>query len=280
MMARRPLEGVQLLMESSFPWIARVLGVVVVCLTFFGSPAALAQGKPADCEEKVKTLEEQVKQLSERLKALSQENDDLRKQLKDKGGGRPSSGPSGKPAEGSDQTTGALASPGAIFEALVKDYNAKFASKPKDSKPEQAKLLAEVREWVRGQAKAIRGPVTWTIEVVDAQVQFGARTIDVTFVTLDARGKPTGPEFTAPFPSRFNKELVAGKGKRFKLVGTAGAQPEVNAKRTEKGPDDEPLFIGPYAEFGFDVTVTSLTPVEAGDSGGEKPVERKPSDKK
>ncbi|MBL8746172.1 MAG: hypothetical protein JNK58_07435 [Phycisphaerae bacterium] len=215
-------------------------------------PSALAQDKP--CEQRVKELEEQLRQTENRLKDMVRENERLRKENAE-------AKPGGKDTKPTRNPTPAepLSSPHSLFEALVKDFEAKVASLPNESKPDQVKFAGAAKRWAADATRDFRGPVEWTIQVVKVDPGASAKPTDVTFTILDKLGKPTGDPVTQVIPARFIKELSEGVGKKtFKLTGTFGAKPVHNAQRAEKGAKDEPRFIGPYTEFGYDLAVQNI----------------------
>lgn len=222
------------------------------------APALLAQDKP--CEQRLKETEEQLRQSENRMKDLVRENERLRKEIAE---AKPAGGKPTKP--GKEHTPAEpLTSPDALFDALARDFDSKVGSLPHETKPDQVKFAGAARKWTQDAMRDFRGPVEWSIQVV--KVEGGgaaAKPAEVTFNILDPLGKPSGPPTTQVIPARFIKELSEGIGqKTFKLAGTFGAKPVHNALRAEKGAKDEPRFIGPYTEFGYDLSVQNITEVK------------------
>jgi hypothetical protein len=245
-----------------------ILTVLAFALAVIATPAvALAQNNrpqppaqspsqpPAKSEDeykkKIEELEKKVADLQNRVKELMHQNDELRKAAGTGGGGG-----SSKPADRPAASSAPLSSPQAMFDALVKDYDSRFAAMPKESQTEQNRLMEAVRGWTREQARSMRGPAEWNIEVIDTRNPPGARAVEVTMQVLDRGGKPIGGPETVPIQLRFAKDMA--KGKKYTSKATASAKPEYNAKRPAKGPKDEPRFIGAYAEFGFDLEVAEV----------------------
>lgn len=229
-------------------------------ILLFAPVAASARQASSDCEQKVKSLEERVKQLEDRLREMAQQNDALRKRLGDTPGGGGGSSKTPAPAPQNDPLT----SPQTMFDALLKSYDDGPGKLPRDTKPEQAKYLAAVKDWARDSGKLARGQVSWVIRVVkiDSGMAGPTRPASVTFEVLDAAGKPAGFAATQPFPARHARLLAEGVGdKRFKLKGNAEARPRFSPQRAEKGTVEEPRFIGPFAEFEFDLAVSDVEPV-------------------
>lgn len=218
-------------------------------------PAPAPAPAPAsDCEKKLEDAMRRLAALEERNRQLSKDNDELRRRVGE-GGSRPA--PRETTPTGGSSTSGALASPESMFDALASEYQVKFGSRGRDSRSEQNKLQADVRAWTREAARGMTGPVDWTIEVVENRATPGARAADVRFRVLGAsKDGAASPPATAPIPTRFAKDLAAGK--TYRLRGTVTARPAFNANRTERGASDEPRFIGAYAEFGYELVVASL----------------------
>lgn len=239
--------------------LARLAIILIASLAATGAPA-LAQEKP--CEQRIKEAEEQLRQMENRLKDLARENDRLRKENTDlkAGGGGSGGGKDSKPKQDAGPAQ-PLASPDALFQALVKNFEEKVASLPRETKPEQVKFAGAAKKWAADATREFRGPVEWLIQVVkvDGGPGASARPADVTFQVLDLTGKPVGEPVTQPIPGRFIKELSEDAGKKtYKLSGTFGAKPTHNPRRAEKGATDEPRFIGPFTEFGYDLAVQNI----------------------
>lgn len=225
------------------------VGLVALIALAFPVSSALAQETP--CEARVKALEEQLRQSDNRSSSLARENESLRQQLIQFQTGKPDDTTSANDAALPDP----LASPIALFDALVKDYNEKLGRMPRDSKPELAAYHAAVREWTRAASDNFRGPVEWEVQV--EKVDSGVKGNAITFYVLDPTGKPIRKSFTKPISARLANEVPRNNG-TMTLKGTVTARPNHDSGRAEEGNPESPLFIGPFAEFDFDLEVASL----------------------
>lgn len=225
-------------------------GIVAATALAMCGPVALGQDKP--CADRVKELEEQLRQSESRQSDLARENASLREQLselRNLGGGA------------NDATSDAvvppdpLSSPAALFDALAEDYRAKIGSLPRGSKPELAAYHAAVKEWTRDAAKDFRGPVEWEVRI--EKIDSGVKGNAITFYVLDPTGKPVGNSFTKPIPARIGRDAPPALG-MMTLKGTVSANPQHNSSRAEKSESDSPRLIGPFAEFDFEIDITSL----------------------
>ncbi|MEO1512479.1 MAG: hypothetical protein AAFU70_10420, partial [Planctomycetota bacterium] len=79
---------------------------------------------------------------------------------------------------------------------------------------------------------------------------------------------PIGSPIQVDVPRRFRQRIDgSADGQLFELSLRVTAQPVFNTNRAEPGVFNFPLLIGPYAEFGFDLTwdrLLATTPVEIG----------------
>lgn len=232
---------------------ARILTCSVLALST-NLPAAMGQDTDPPCEQRLRESQEKLRQSENRVKDLTREIERLRKEASENKSGKDTK-PSHAPVSSEP-----LSSPDALFEALSKDFADKVGAGPGETKVDQVKYVGAARKWTQDASRAFRGSVEWTIQVVKLDEGASmARPADVTFSVLDASGKSVGPPVTLSLPARFMKTLSEDVGKKtFKLTGTFGAKPIHNPQRTEKGAKDEPRFIGPYTEFGFDLSVQNI----------------------
>lgn len=228
-----------------------------------GQPGQPGQpGGATTCEQELEYLRLQIHQAEQRIKDLQFQNDEMLRRLPR------------DPQHGQTTPVGQMplatqiepmSSPQTIMDTLVRDYNEKVGGLTRTTAPEQAKYRNRAQDWTRDAARTFRGPVDWTIQVikVDATPGASARPTEVTFQVLDRDGKPLGGQVTQPIPARFIKMLMPDvTPKRFQLSGTATARPTFRADLEDKGVKDNTLFIGPYAEFGFDVMVADIKEIK------------------
>ncbi len=245
-------------------WMALVwMGVAALALT----PGVVrAQDLAKENEElkaKIAEVEAQRDGLAKRVSELNGEVTKLRTELAKvkKGGGGSSGGPGGGVVGGVGGGSGgdATASPDGLFGALKKEYEEKFGSMARQTRPDLMKYQREVAGWTRAAQREHRGPVEWTIRVVDP-ARANERPGVLVFVVVDPVSKAAiSGEATALLPSRWVKDVATvGKDEALKVSAILSAQPIYNAQREEAGATDAPRFIGPYAEFGFELAITKI----------------------
>lgn len=242
-------------------WMVMVwMGVAALTLT---PGVVLAQDLAKENEElkaKIAKVEAERDGLAKRVTELRGEVDKLRKELAKvtRGGGGTGSAPSAGGA-GGGAGGDPMASPDALFAALKKEYDEKFGSMPRQSRPDLMRYQREVAVWTRAGQRDHRGAVEWTIRVVDP-ARANEKPGVLAFVVVDPVSKaPISGEATVLLPSRWVKEIATvGKDEVLNISATMSAKPIYNAQREEVGATDAPRFIGPFAEFGFDLAITKI----------------------
>lgn len=267
------------------------LGLLALVLC---APMALGQAEASanDLRREVDELRQRVAQLqaqvAEKNRQIKQLEDEI-KQLKASGatpaapGTQPAT-PQGKPpATGTPSTpatqapgtqappantaavpTEPLAAPEALFNSLAKDYQDALGTLPQDSDADRRRYHREVTNWARNTERKVRGDINWLITITDIYEEHGQSTID--FHTLDpVSGLPySTAKSQIVVPTRTIKALLDKPDQRvWKLTGKLIAKPTFNAERADAGMFDSPKLIGPYAEFGMDVNIQTLTPAVA-----------------
>lgn len=231
-------------------------------------PAPPAQTSPSGTDadrlrRENEDLKRRVQDLEARIQALTEENDRLRAAV---GGPRDKSKDKDK-SKGKGPATpapaGPTSSPDGLFAALTEDYQKALSALPRSSPREQARYQSEVQQWIRQVPARFRGPVEWTILLTELKPpqRAGAPTT-IVFAVADPTGMAISELVSCPVPPRFFKAVQEAKlPGAWTLSGTINAKPTYNATRAEAGADPTaPRFVGPFAEFGFDLVVTNLTP--------------------
>jgi len=275
--------------------MAAVACAAVMRLPVVDTPAMAQpeQASPADLRrendqlrERVAAMQAQLAERNRRIKQLEDEVKALKEQAK-AAPGTPETAPGGTPARPTPPAgtpaprpttppppapTGptaplpaeALASPESMFAALTKDYDEATKSMTLETDDDRKRFIREASKWARGIERKHRGMVEWIIEVVSATDAGGRTTVEYRVVDPDSRLPYGTLAQTMVLPSRTGKPLADRKDQKFwKLTGTFGAKPTINADRESSGFFDVPKLIGPFAEFGYDLSVTTLTPAPA-----------------
>ncbi|MEN0021199.1 MAG: hypothetical protein AAF747_09980 [Planctomycetota bacterium] len=216
--------------------------------------------------EEIGELRTQVRELEARLEQANRTIDRL---VAGQGGGgaAPSSG-SGSGTEHrpstrmiADVPAEPTASPASMFNMLAKRYEEKF-SEALDAGNVQP---SDVEAWCEERHMTARGTIAWLVSFDKASyIRMPTRRqelyADLT-VYDDATLEPIGFEVRVLVPRKLEAQvLTAGDDSYFELRGRFQQRPVFNPGRTEPGPFDVPRFIGPYAEFGYELEMDRLSP--------------------
>lgn len=252
---------------------ARALVAIIVTLLAFAAASApaiaqdLAQENEA-LKADVAKLTAQRDDLIKRVSELNREVQRLRVELAkfQKGtapGGAPAapgSAPSADPAIPAPSADNPLASPDAMLAFLRKEYEGKFGALPRENRAQESRFQREVGPWVRTAPREHRGAIEWTIRITEPDAA-SDRPNRLVFQVLGADGTPISQVHSAMLPGRWIRDVAgASAGDVWKIKGTLIPEPEFNPDRAENLPGEEPPLIGPYAEFGFNLMITSLAP--------------------
>lgn len=262
--------------------------VSTVCAGLLVAPAAITGVAHAQPEASTNDLRRENDQLRERiaqLQAQLAERNKKIKELEDKvkeleKGGTPATTPAPTPAKTPDATTppdtstpsgptatppeDPLAAPESLFAVLQAEYNDTVGTLPRGNESDVKRYLREVSKWAKAAERKHRGSVDWVILVQKVNEEAGRTTID--YRVIDASSGLAYGTTTSQLAlsGRLAKQITEQPNqKTWKLIGTMNAKPAVNPERAEATLFNVPKLIGPYAEFGFDVSVTSLTPILA-----------------
>jgi outer membrane murein-binding lipoprotein Lpp len=259
--------------------LARFTTVLALALALMAlaSPGAVAQNSDsaAALRRENDQLRERVSQLEARIKQLERDNEALKVEVSRlRAAGTPAQpgtpatpGAPGTvpvttdvlPAEGQEP----LASPDALLAALVADYTTHFADRTFDDNTRSLQIQ-EVRRWTRDAERAFKGNIEWVIRI-DKENLPPSATEPIPFWIIDpASGKllharPVRSVLPVRIASRI---LESADTPVWDVRGQLAARPTVNAERAERGMLDFPPFIGPYAEFAYDLTVRTAVPRE------------------
>lgn len=247
---------------------------LALALMALASPGAAAQNSDsaAALRRENDQLRERVSQLEARIKQLERDNESLKVEVarlraagtptKPATPGAPGTVPVTTdvlPAEGQEP----LASPDALFGALVAHYTTHFADRSFDDTT-RSQQIQEVRRWTRDAERAFKGNVEWVIRI-DKENLPPSASEPIPFWVIDpASGKLLHPRpVRSVLPVRIASRILENADTPvWDVRGQLAATPTVNAERAERGMLDFPPFIGPYAEFAYDLTVRTAVPRE------------------
>ncbi len=236
------------------------------------SPSAPANSDPAAeiaaLQERIKELEKQLLDAQKRIMDLTSQLENARRQAARPGGAGGSSAPSKPQAPASTPAPSVPAgppnsSPDALLHALVQDYEQTFGAAPRATPADQHKLKSAVSNWTRQAARQYQGRINWVVRFTGWKAEEGVTglPIPVTFEVVDpATGKAISKAANTLIPYQHMRIVSDDQKQQFwRLTGNLIPKLTFNEKRTDKAAGTAP-FIGPYAEFAFDISVTDVTP--------------------
>jgi len=249
--------------------------LALVCAFLLGAPSgALAQATDptVNLRRENDQLRERVRQLEARIKDLERENGTLKLELERmRAAGKP--GTPGNPgAPGSVPTTtdvvpletqAPMACPDALLAALQASYAKAFEGQTV-TEANKAQYIQDVRRWIRSSEREFKGSIDWVIRV-DKENLPSKPEEPIPFWVIDpASGKLLHPKtvksvFARSAASKIleNTDITVWDAK-----GVLAATPITNADRAEQGMLDYPPYIGPFAEFQYELTIRSVLPHE------------------
>lgn len=265
---------------------ARTLLLIALFAAVLAPQAALAQTRaptPAELRRENDALRERVAQLEaelnsatetieslrEQMDALGDQLESLRRELRQRpadtsGDDAPAEPATPEPTFAEVPTGEPLSSPEAMYQALRESYDAELSGMPRETDPEFRRFISELSQWSRMMRREIRGQAEWVIEITGVVVDDEDELV-VSYRVID-------PESRLPYSDREHQlELPRGIAERrfrdnpdhelWLVRGRAFASPQVNRDREEVGFFDIPRFIGPFAEFGFQLDLETFVRV-------------------
>ncbi|MCA9294130.1 MAG: hypothetical protein KDA20_09980 [Phycisphaerales bacterium] len=206
--------------------------------------------------KKVDDLEERIRQLTQQIEALQ-------RQLASQGAAPqdPSQTPvAAEPMYATPSADEPYTSPDALFLAVQADYQ-KARTEQKWESMEEPRQRRMVADWARGAGRKFRSRVEWVVNVSEVRNTPNGAVV-VGQVMDAASGQPFGSmDVTLELNSTFARKLHEHpRESTWRVVGNVSAAPRMNPERTEQGFFNVPAFVGPYAEFLFELRVTGLAP--------------------
>jgi uncharacterized coiled-coil protein SlyX len=215
----------------------------------------------ARSQEAIEQLLEQVQQLNERL-------GELQRQLEE----RPAASGSENPEQGQQtpaQTFAELpeealfAAPESLLRFSQASYDENFGSvtPPFESNDARARYLRDVEAWSKALKRTQRSQVDWVVEVRRVLTDVQPLAIEYRAVNPQSRAPYSDRVFLLQIPSRYERRFREQTDTRYwRLRGVAGVSLNINPDRETMGFFDVRPFIGPFVEFGMDISVNSLLP--------------------
>ena len=242
------------------------------------APGAHAQPAPdpsrANLQRENDQLRERVAQLEARIKKLERENEAMKLELERLRAAAPgTTAPPGAPGPpGTVPTTGdvvplasqaPLACPDALLAALQASYAKQFADRTVEDAT-KSQYIQDVRKWARAAEREFKGPVEWVIRI-DKENLPASPEEPIPFWVIDVQsGKLLHPKVVKATLTRSAASRILENASItvWDVKGSLEAMPITNADRLEQGMLDFPLFIGPFAEFKYELTLRTAMPHE------------------
>ena len=203
----------------------------------------------------------QLERMGEQIRALREENEALKRGERP---GQTTTPASSAPKEALPEDP--YACPDSLLATLQTEYDKALGGQPRTTDAEQERFIREVRLWSRQMSSKYRRTVEWEIEVLGLEPVEGSdgREMMLEFQVLNpetggAWGEPARVEMSSRYLRRVQE---TPDQKRWSLRALLGAEPRINPQRSEEGLLNTPPFIGPYAEFVYELKPQSIVEVE------------------
>lgn len=227
------------------------------------APALAQQGDQRLAAENAR-LRDQVAELEAKLQAALTELDVLRQRLAS-AEDRLSNLEPPRPPQYAETGADPFSSPTALFRELVRLYERELAPMPRETAAEQRDFNEAVERWVSEAPRRVRAEREWLVRIESVQREASAprRFSGLISVIDPATGQAYGPARRMPLPPRLAQRVTGSEDQDLWVAQvTVMAAPARNPARESMGVFNEPWFIGPQVEFGFDLEWRDLQPAE------------------
>lgn len=264
---------------SGTPGTTRRRIIALVALAMIASTETARAQSDRDLREENQRLQTQVNDLQRELDAARATIADMQRELQvlTRRLGQTAGSPTSTAPAPEQRVTIDESVPNASPRALLAAVSESYAEATKDleigdhdsttGSRHRTVYLRAVESWARRIQREMKSTVVWRIKMLDMSEQGG----EEPGLRVRAIDPETKVELGAPFTIRLNTAVrrklatLEQRGPIDELVlrGVLTPQVTVNPDRMEAGTFDNPPLIGPFAEFRFGVTASSLTPPEA-----------------
>ncbi|TVQ81032.1 MAG: hypothetical protein EA380_02650 [Phycisphaeraceae bacterium] len=154
-----------------------------------------------------------------------------------------------------------FAFPDALLSAIQRSHDDAMGSETLD-KEQPGAYFGALRRWANSANRAFRGRIDWVVSVSDERGAIPAQQPVRIFVVDPETLQPLHREaFIVELSSR-DRRRVAEESSRpaWRIIGQITSQVRVNPDRPERGVFNTPVFLGPFAEFDYELRVLSVSP--------------------
>lgn len=249
------------------------LAVALLGVALFSAPVR-AQSE-SDLRKQNQELTTKVKDLEAELAAARKQSEDLQKRvtaMEAALAARPgAAGAKPIPPLEEEKTTidesKANASPRALRKAIEESYQKSVANLPmgKVGDRERIAYMRALGKWEPTAEREYRMPIEWYVRVQPASMVDARRERMATFIAVDpVTGTRLGDEFDVALSRSMAGRLAELEARNELAVlvmkGTVVPNIRINTERESRGAFDNPLFVGPFAEYEFTVEPSGIAP--------------------
>ena len=151
-----------------------------------------------------------------------------------------------------------LASPASLFVELRRRYERDFARGPTDAVARRTAVAA----WCKSVRAELKGRREWLVTIAPVEGPGISPSHPEAMVRVydEALLRPIGEAVRVRIPARHAAQVRARPDQRlWTLTANVAATPRFEERREDEGVFNYPPFIGPYAEFAFELEWVSLT---------------------
>jgi len=219
----------------------------------------------ARSQQSIDQLLEQVRQLNAQVAELKKDLDARREPAEgDTSPEETDSPPQPEQTYADLPASAPFAAPETMFRAVRDSYEEVFGevTTPFESSDARNRYQRDAEAWSKSLKRSLRSQIEWTIEVRRI-ITSEREPLTIEYRALDAATRLPYSDrvFTMQVPARFERRILQDRdAKYWQLRGVAGAALIINRERESIGFFDVRPFVGPYVEFGIDLTVSSIVP--------------------
>lgn len=154
-----------------------------------------------------------------------------------------------------------FAAPESLFDFVRSSYHETFGqvALPFESTDARNRYLRDLDAWTKSLRRSQRAQIEWVIEVRRLLTEGSATHLEYRVVDAITRLPYSERTFVMQVPSRYERRVLQERNAtHWKIRGVVAAAPAINRNRETIGFFDVRPFVGPYVEFGFDLSVNSI----------------------